>query len=1105
MPILQIRLLNSFQVVYDSVPLPATLPARMQALLAYLALQRAAPPSRRQLAFLFWPDASESQAHTNLRQLLHHLRRAWPAVREYLQIDAKVLQWQPGVAIELDVRVFEAAVERATAAAGGGQADAARAALLEAVALYTGDLLPDCYEDWLLQERERLRQSFLAALALLVVLCEDRRDYDMAIGYAQQMLRADPLHETTYQQLMRLYALHGDRASALRTYHLCASVLARELGVEPNPVTHEAYMRLLGSESPRAHDSPAAASSPAGERLVGRQRAWANLQAAWRSAVRGGIHFACISGETGLGKTRLAEAMLDWARDQGITLARTRAYATEGSLAYAPVTEWLRADSLQRARKRLADVLLSEVARILPELLVERPDLPHPAPMAEPWQRQRFFEAMARVVLAADQPLLLVIDDLQWCDLETLEWLAYLLRGEGAARVLILGTLRFEEVDERHPLAALLLQLRGTDRLTEIELGPLNAEETATLAAQTAARPLDPAAAARLYQETQGNPLFIVESIRSEIGRAEFVAGAGRAHDLGAPPFAPGMARAGVLPLKIQVVIQRRLAQLSPHARDLASLAAVVGRSFTFGLLSLAGGNDEDTLVAALDELWQRRIIRVQDTNTYDFQHDWIRMVAYAEISPIRRPLLHQRVARAMEQLHAGDLDAVCGWLALHCEQAGIADQAVTYYRRAATVAHHLLSYGEMEAYLKKCLALLDTLPATQGHLEQKLDILSLMGDVFLILKGFAAPEAEEVLTEAWQLCQAVGDNEKRFEVLRALRVHWGKRCRWDIATRLNQELLDLAQETHNSVYMQAALRFTGALAYHRGNLLEASDYFEQAISLYHASQRLSDTYDHEQDQGIATMRYCLNTLWLLGYPDRAYARMQEMLAMTRRLDRPFDMLISVDFALDLEHSLRRPEAVRALASEYTALTTRHPYPHCVAYELVFRGWALAQDGATGEGIALLQQGIAALRTMGVILFWPQVLKLLIAAYGLARRYAQGAALATETLAFLDETGESYFSAELQRLKGELLLAQGSNADEVEACFQQALSIARRQAAKSLELRAAVSTARLWRTQGRTAEAHALVAEVYGWFSEGFATVDLQEARSLLDELAPAK
>lgn len=1104
MPVLQVRLLNSFQVVHDSVLLSANLPARMQALLAYLALQRATPPSRRHLAFLFWPDASEAQAHTNLRQLLHHLRRAWPTVGKYLQIDAKVLHWQPAVMVDVDVRIFEAAVERAKAASSRGQADTARAALLEAVALYAGDLLPDCYEDWLLQERERLRQSFLAALAQLVTACETQRDYSTAIGYAQHLLRADPLHETTYQQLMRLYALQGDRASALRTYHLCTSVLARELGVEPNPVTQEAYVHLLGLESPRGSEPPAAASSSAGERLVGRQLAWARLQAAWRSAVRGSIHFACVSGETGIGKTRLAEAMLDWARDQGIALASTRAYATEGSLAYAPVTEWLRADILQRARKRLADVLLSEVARILPEVLVERADLPHPTPMTERWQRQHFFEALARAVLAADQPLLLVIDDLQWCDPETLEWLAYLLRLEERARLLILGTLRFDEVDERHPLAALLLQLRTTDRLTEIELGPLDVEETAALAAQTAARPLDSAAAHQLYLETQGNPLFVVETIRSEIGRTETFDGTGHAHDRAAAPSVAGLASVGVLPLKIQVVIQRRLAQLSPRARDLVSLAAVVGRSFTFGLLSQAEGGSEDTLVAALDELWQRRIIHVQDTNTYDFHHDWIRTVAYADISPVRRPLLHQRVARALEQLHRGDLDAVCGWLALHCEQAGMADQAVTYYRRAATVAHHLLAYGEMEAHLKKCLALLDTLPATHEHLEQKLDILSLMGDVYLILKGFAAPEAEIVLTEAWQLCQSVGDNQKRFEVLRALRVHWGKRCRWDIATKLNQELLDLARETHNGVYMQAALRFTGALAYHQGNLLVASDYFEQAISLYQASQRLSDTYDHEQDQGIATLRYCLNTLWLLGYPDRAYARMQEMLAMTRRLDRPFDMLISVDFALDLEHSLRRPEAVSALAAEYTALTTKHPYPHCVAYEMVFRGWALAEGGAVGEGIALLQQGIAALRTMGVILFWPQVLKLLIAAYGLARQYAQGAALATETLAFLDETGEHYWSAELHRLKGELLLAQGASAEEVEACFQQALILARRQAAKSLELRAAVSIARLWQTQGRQAEAHALVAEVYRWFSEGFATVDLQEARSLIEELAPA-
>lgn len=341
MSLLQIQLLGDFRVLYGENAIAGIHQARLQSLLAYLLLHCQTPQSRQQIAFLFWPDTSESQAHTNLRRELHNLRQVLPNVTQYLHITTKTVQWQPDAPFTFDVATFEDLLLQASQAEKAGRQAEMQAALAGALEQYRGRLLPNCYDDWILPERERLEQRFSRALEQVILLLEARRAYGEAIHYAQRLLRHDPLHEPTYRHLMRLYALNGDRAGALRVYHTCADILARELGVEPGQETQDVYARLVKVETAQPLRTPAPLTLHTAAHLVGRQAEWQQLRTAWRKTITGQAHFVLIAGEAGIGKTRLAEELFASVSQQGIASARTRSYAAQGALAYAPVIEWL--------------------------------------------------------------------------------------------------------------------------------------------------------------------------------------------------------------------------------------------------------------------------------------------------------------------------------------------------------------------------------------------------------------------------------------------------------------------------------------------------------------------------------------------------------------------------------------------------------------------------------------------------------------------------------------------------------------------------------------------------------------------------------------------
>lgn len=751
--------------------------ARLQHLLAYLALQRDQPISRQQLAFAFWPDTTDQQAFKNLRTLLTRLRQALPDADRLVFITAQVLQWRPDAPCTVDAADFEAAIARAAAAKERGEGDQAAQALAAAVAAYTGDLLPDCYDDWIIPLRERMHQAYGAALEQLVLALEERRDFSGAIPYAQHLLRHDPLHEAAYRHLMRLHMTQNDWTEALHIYRACTAMLKREFGAAPERATRDLHARLLKMrERAAAASTGSAGARSADPPLVDRRDEWSRLTAAWQAAAAGKPLIVLMSGEAGIGKTRLAEELCAWVELQGAATATARCYAGGDTLAYAPVVEWLNAAALRPRLAELEDAWRVEVGRLLPALLAERPRLTPPAPLTEAWQRTRLFEALARAILGTGptgrDPLLLFLDDLQWTDPETIDWLVYLLHHNRGAPLLVVCTLRPHEVGEDHPWTVSRLALTRAGLLSEICLAPLDAVETAALAANTAGRAVDAAEAAQLYRDTEGNPLFVVEMVRAGFGRRGKESGEARERGRKGggeqkseqdEPLLP-VSAAPALPPKVRAVIQWRLAMLSPGAQALAQTAAVIGRRFSYDVLCQASGQEEAAVMQGLDELWRRHLVRDQGDDTYDFSHDGVRAVAYEAIGPVLRRGAHLRVARALEALHSDHLDAASGQIAIHYAQAGETQPAITYYRRAAANAQRLYANSEAVRFYRH---LLEGELAPSLSASERCQVILALAEVLRVIGHWA--RVRTITQEAIAIAESLGDVRLAAQAQRAL------------------------------------------------------------------------------------------------------------------------------------------------------------------------------------------------------------------------------------------------------------------------------------------------------------------------------------------------
>lgn len=1091
-PILNMRLLGDFRVLYEGHEVTSLNTMRLQSLVTYLVLHRDVPQLRQHLAFLFWPDTTEAQARNNLRQLLHQLRRALPDAEQFLSADTHVLLWHPVRPFQLDVAEFEHSLIVAEAARQQHDQHALQDALIQCDSLYRGELLPGCYDEWILPERERLRQSHLQVLDELLRLFEEEGEVVTAIRYAQRLIGLDPLSEVGYRRLMRLYALNNDRASALHVYHTCVTILQREIGVDPDPATRQVYEQLMQQERSTPADTVLRPLPSAAPTLIGREREWKQLHAAWQHASNDGTNFVLITGEPGVGKSRLVEDFLLWASQQDIVTAKTRSYAAEGQLSLAPVTEWLRSDGLRSHIRKLDMVWLTELVRLLPELATEKLDLPRYESVSEYGQRQRFFEALAHAVLLP-RSLILGIDDLQWCDQETLEWLHFLLRFDPRAQLVVVGCAREGELLPEHPLHTFIFHLRSTQRVTEIHLEPLDAAETTKLAALVGSRELDVNEGLYLYHETGGNPLFIVEMVRAGLGPL-------LAERSEPDVILPSLDSARTLPPKVHAVLVGRLLQLSSSARNIVELAATIGREFTLDLLVSVGNVDIDSAVHALDELWHKRIVREYDAYRYDFTHDKLREVAYGEISAPQRRMLHRRTAQAMETLYADDLDTVSGQIASHYERAGLIEQAMPYYQRAATMAQRMYANEDAISLLARSLELLNVLPAGMKRAQRELGLQLALAPLYRITKGWTAPELERTMDRALALCDTVGDDAQRAQTLYGLQSMYMVQAKLERVEMVSSELQTLYQQSLGTVPPPfAGMMWTGARL-HFGRFTEANKQFEEIIATHDPEQLLHLQESQGSNYAAHALAWQSHGLWCLGYPEQALKRGRDAIKLVETLNQPFNQALVTAYLALLQQLCGDRTVAREHAELAYALGNKYQAPYYRAWSNILMNYALALEQPNEECIARLDRSITEFKAMGARLRLPYFLALLAQVYAEAGRTTEAMASIDEGLAEARAHNERWWDAELHRQRGELLLMSGADEADAEAAFQRALHIARSQQAKSLELLAAVSLAQLWIKQDRTSDAKKQLRNVYDSFTEGFQTRDLHMAQQILEE-----
>jgi DNA-binding winged helix-turn-helix (wHTH) protein/predicted ATPase len=862
--------------------------------------------------------------------------------------------------------------------------------------------------------------------------------------------------------------------------------------------------------------------------LVGRDAELARLHRWLEKALRGERQIVFVTGEAGIGKTTLVETFL-WQIEaqERLWLGRGQCIEQYGAgEAYMPVLEALgrlcresEGGELTKLLHRHAPTWLVQMPALLSD--VERETLQRQVGGAT---RERMLREMAEALeaLTAERTLVLWLEDLHWSDYSTLELLSALAKRSEQARLLVLGTYRSVEVLVRD-LKRVTQELQLHGHCQELALGFLSEDAVGQyLTRRFAGRRLPAGLEKIIHHHTEGNPLFMV-NVTDYLEKQGVLD-----RDDGEQLWRIlDTARIGV-PENLRQLIERQIEQVSSVEQAVLAAASVAGTEFSAAAVAAGLGTESEAveemcaglarrgqfLVTAGAAEWPDSTLAAR----YRFIHALYHDVLYERVPPGRRASLHLRIGERQEHAYQHRLGEVAAELAVQFERGRDFRRAIQYLGQAAQNAMWTYAYHEAIDLLNKGLALLPHLPASAERTQQELTLQVGLSVSLMHTQGFVAPVVEQAYTRTRVLCQEAGDSLPRFAALWGLRNFHTLRGELQAGRAAAQEFLERVRRTDLSFLAAEAHLGVGTPLFHLGEFGAARTHIEQSLALCDPQTLHRHVFLTGQDPRASGLAHLALLLWIVGYPDQARERSRQALALARDALFPYGQALALNLAAILQLGYRDTQRVEQLAKAARSFAHECGFIHLMVIGIVLQGWALVMRGKGEEGVALMQAGLERQHALGIGIGEVSYQMLLADAYAKTGQVEAGMQVLAAAFTAIEKTEERTYEAEVYRLKGQLVLQSGVRSlksevtdprllapdprGEAEACFHKAIEIARRQSAKSLELRAVMSLSRLWQQQGKKSEAARRLAEIYNWFTEGFDTADLCEAKSLLVELA---